>query len=164
MLISSTHLFHVLCESDIPKLYHIMFNDNFHTVRIVNYNHEDEFAVAAETSHIIVRPFSFPGRRARISNSHRAFLPQDDSVATACKSPLPLDGKCHKFFIFRFRFANYGTFKQLYIELHQYILQLHEYILQFAPVLLTISPTHNSFVCSSNARGASNLCMITSTN
>lgn len=46
MLISSTHLFHVLCELDIPKLYHIMFNDNVHTVRIVSYNHEDEFAVA----------------------------------------------------------------------------------------------------------------------
>ena len=35
------HMFNVSCESDIPKLYHVVFSNNFRTVRILDNNHEN---------------------------------------------------------------------------------------------------------------------------
>ena len=35
------HMFNLSCESDIPKLYHVVFSNNFRTVRILDNNHED---------------------------------------------------------------------------------------------------------------------------
>ena len=39
------HMFNqdVSCESDIPKLYHVVFSDNFRTVRILGNDLEDSF-------------------------------------------------------------------------------------------------------------------------
>ena len=34
-------MFNVSCESEIPKLYHVVFSDNFHTVRILGNDLEE---------------------------------------------------------------------------------------------------------------------------